>query len=457
MANFEQQREIARRQSIEQKLAYQASHDALTGLPNRHYFEQQLSSLLASRRGPHSVSVLFLDLDKFKLINDTLGHKVGDSLLISVASRLQACLRTGDVLARMGGDEFTVILPGHQNRKTVESIASRMIESLSRPFDIQGHRFVIGASIGLASCPSDGRDSITLLKHSDAAMYRAKQKGRRTFCWFVGDVDVHNQQRADTEMDIRAALEEGQFRVHYQPIVSVEGGHIAAAEALLRWEHPVKGMISPSLFIPIAEEIGLISQIGDYVLRTACAQTMAWRGEGIDLRQISVNVSTRQIGEPRWLKSIRRVLSETGIDNRQLTLEVTESDFAADHESIRNTLQKAQRLGICVAIDDFGMGQSSLSRLRDFPVIHVKIDGSFVKDIEHNKYDNALVRSIVEMAHSQGIAVTAEWIETDSQMRILRSIGCDYAQGYFISPALTSSEFADFFKRQASYQEAKAA
>jgi diguanylate cyclase (GGDEF)-like protein len=390
--------------------------------------------------------VLFLDLDKFKLINDTLGHKIGDLLLIEVGERLQSCLRSEDVLARMGGDEFTVILPRCNRRSIAQSVAVRMIDSFNRPFDIQGHRFVVGASIGLASCPVDGADTVSLLKHADAAMYKAKQSGRGTFRWYSGDVGVENQQRADMEMDIRAALENGQFNVHYQPIVSLEDGNIIAAEALLRWEHPEKGMISPSLFIAIAEEIGLIGQIGDYVLRAACFQTMAWREQGIYLSQIGVNVSTGQIHEAGWLDSVIAVLTDTGLDARCLNLEVMEADFATDYESVRETLQKVRKLGICMAIDDFGMGQSSLGRLKDFPVSHLKIDGSFVRDIERNKNDNDLVRSIVDMAHRQGIKVTAEWVENEWQMEILRSIGCDFAQGYFISPALPAEAFGDFIR-----------
>ena len=442
------QAEMARSETEEKavELSHQASHDALTALPNRKYFGQHLSDLIAGNTGKRlrSMVVLFLDLDKFKLINDTLGHKIGDLLLIEVAERLQSCLRSGDFLARMGGDEFTVILPRCNRRPIAQLVASRMIDSISRPFEIQGNRFVIGASIGLASYPSDGKDAVTLLKHADAAMYRSKQSGRGNYCWFTGDVDVDNQQRVDMEMDIRAALDEGQFNVCYQPIVGLEDDSTLAAEALLRWQHPEKGMISPSLFIPIAEEIGLIGQIGDYVLRTACAQTAAWRDEGIHLSHIAVNVSTRQVRDASWLDSVISALSDTGLDARCLDLELTETDFAEDYESMRNTLQKVQELGISLAIDDFGIGQSSLSRLKDFPVIHLKIDGSFVRDIEYNKSDNALVRSIVEMAHAQGIKVTAEWVETQSQMEILLSIGCDFAQGYYFSPALSSEAFGDF-------------
>lgn len=428
------------------ELSHQALHDELTALPNRKYFEQHLAELISRDAGKQARSfvVLFLDLDRFKQINDTLGHKVGDLLLIEVGERLQTCLRSEDVLARMGGDEFTMIISRCNRRSVSEVVASRMIDSISRPFEIQGHKFVIGASIGLANYPSDGKDTVELLKHADAAMYKAKQAGRGTFRWFTGDVDVDNQRRADMEMDIRAALDNGQFNVCYQPIVSLESGEITSAEALLRWKHPDKGFISPSLFIPIAEEVGLIGQIGDYVLRAACAQTMAWRSEGIHLTQIGVNVSTAQVCDPRWLYSIRAALSDAGMEAPYLDLEVTENDFAADYDSMRENLKAAEELGVCMSIDDFGMGQSSLSRLKDFPVVHLKIDGSFVRDIEHSKADNALVRSIIELAHSQGIKVTAEWVETESQMEILRSLGCDYAQGYRISPALSAEAFAEF-------------
>lgn len=429
------------------KLSHQATHDALTGLPNRSYFDEHLGEVIGGDAGQESdtITVLFLDLDKFKLVNDTLGHKVGDLLLIEVAERLQSCLRSDDILARMGGDEFTVILSGAQQKTDVESVASRMIDTVSRPYEIQGHRLVVGVSIGMASYPSDGTDSVSLLKNADSAMYKAKQSGRGNFYWYSGDVDVENQQRAEMEMDIRAGLEKGQFSVHYQPIVSLNGdSHTLAAEALLRWQHPKRGMISPSLFVPIAEDMGIIGPIGDYVLRSACAQTMAWHEEGIHLSQICVNVSTRQIGDAGWPSSVADALHDTGLDPCRLNLEVTETDLAADYESMRQGLAEIQRLGVSMSIDDFGMGQSSLSRLKDFPVLHLKIDGSFVRDIEHSKSDNALVRSIVDLAHAQGIKVTVEWVQTASQAEILRSIGCDFAQGYFFSPALSAEAFAVF-------------
>lgn len=444
---LEAAKEVIEEHAVE--MSHQATHDPLTSLPNRKDFEQRLSDLITSSTDKSSASfvVLFLDLDKFKMINDTLGHKVGDLLLIKVAERMQSCLRSEDILARMGGDEFTVVLPSTQARTVVESVASRVIDSISRTFNIQEHKFVIGASIGMASYPSDGTDTVTLLKHADAAMYKAKQAGRGRFCWYSGEVDVENQQRADMEMDIRSALEQGQFNVHYQPIVDIGNGSILGAEALLRWEHPEKGMISPSLFIPIAEEIGLIGRIGDYVLHTACAQTAAWRDEGIHLSQICVNVSTRQIRDDTWLDSVRAVLSETGLEPRCLNLEVTQNDIAADYESMRTTLRSVHELGICMSIDDFGMGKSSLSRLKDFPATFLSVDGSFIRDIANNRSDNTLVRSIIDLAHNQGMKVIAEWVETESQMEILRSIGCDFAQGYYISPALSSLAFGEFIRK----------
>jgi len=430
------------------ELAHQATHDALTGLPNRKYLEQHLGDLVAGRSGKKSrrLVVLFLDLDRFKLINDTLGHRVGDLLLVEAGRRLQSCLRSGDFLARLGGDEFTVILPRCRSRSIAESVASRIIDSISRPFEIEGQRFVIGATIGLASYPSDGRDVVSLLRHADAAMYQAKQAGRGTLRWFAGHLDLDNQQRADISADVRTALEKGQFVVYYQPIVSLEDGSILAAEALLRWEHPEKGLISPSLFIPIAEEIGIIGRIGDYVLRTACAQTMAWRNEGIHLSQIAVNVSPTEILDVGWPDTVSGILAETGLEARCLNLELTENDFAADCDSITKAVQRMQELGVCLSIDDFGMGRSSLGRLKNLPVTQLKIDGSFLRDIEHSEDDGALVRSIVEMAHAQGIKVTAEWVETEPQMEILRSMGCDFAQGYIISPALSAEAFGRFVR-----------
>jgi diguanylate cyclase (GGDEF)-like protein/PAS domain S-box-containing protein len=443
-----------------EELIYKSNHDSLTGLPNRQYFEQQLSErtrLSGKIKMRRPFGLMFIDLDKFKLINDTLGHKVGDLLLEEVAARLQTCIREQDVLARMGGDEFTVIVARYRRHEDVEAIASRIIDVVSRTFTIQGHRFVIGASIGLVSYPEDGYDAQTLLRHADAAMYKAKQAGRGTSRWYTGDVDQSNQSRVETEMDIRTALEEGQFKVYYQPIVGMDDGQIHAAEALIRWEHPKKGMISPSLFIPIAEEIGLIGPIGEYVLRTACFQAAKWHKEGMTLPHMSVNLSTKQLRDPEWIHTVETALRDSGLKPHGLYLELTESELAADYELLTGSLRQIEDLGVGLAIDDFGMGHSSLSRLKDFRVIHLKIDGSFVRNIECSESDKALLRSIIDMAHGQGICVTAEWVETKAQMEILRTSGCDFGQGYHISPPVPADEFAAFAAKTEKLSDRKRA
>lgn len=442
--------DISERKAHEEVLSHQATHDSLTGLPNRESFEGHLRERTESAAGQkrNVFDLMFMDLDKFKLINDALGHKVGDLLLVAVADRLRSCLRPNDVLARMGGDEFTIILQSAGRRSRTESVAARIIDSISRPFEIEGHKLVIGVSFGLAAYPSDGTDSVTLLKHADSAMYKAKEAGRGTFRWFTGEAEAENRLRANMERDLRRALEDNRLEVHYQPVVRLDDGSLHGAEALLRWKHDEKWMMSPSLFIPIAEEIGLIGSIGDYVLRAACSQTMAWRDEGMQLSQIGVNVSTVQIRDTSWLDSVKAAISDSGLDPRHLVLELTESDFAADYQSLRASLREVQQLGIGISIDDFGMGQSSLSRLKDFAVIELKIDGSFVRDIEHVENDKALLNSIIQMAHDQGIKVTAEWVETEAQADILRSSGCDFAQGYFFSPPLPADEFRAFALNQ---------
>jgi diguanylate cyclase (GGDEF)-like protein/PAS domain S-box-containing protein len=440
--------DVSDQKKVEAALIYQSTHDSLTDLPKRLFFDAELQRRTKVKGGKRGgFTLLYLDLDKFKLINDTLGHDTGDLLLVAVSSRLQACIRSNDILARMGGDEFTVLMPGLRSRSQAESVASRIIDSISRPFDIAGDRFVIGVSMGLAEYPADGTNATELLKHADAAMYSAKQAGRGTFRWYTGHVERDNQTRIEMERDLRQALDGDQFTIHYQPIISLSDGAIRGAEALLRWEHPEKGMVSPSLFIRVAEEMGLIRQIGDRVLREACLQAAEWHGLGLSELRIGVNVSTAQISHCEWIESVRSALSESGLDPSCLNLELTETDFASDYAVLGTALREAAALGVSIAIDDFGMGYSSLSRLRDFPALHLKIDGSFVRDIERKAEDKALLRSIIDMAHSQGIQVTAEWVETEAQMEILRECGCDYAQGYFISPALTAQQFLEFARR----------
>jgi len=451
--------DVSEQKRQEQKLSYQSTHDALTGLANRSCLEADLRACAetAAEEGGQPFALVFLDLDKFKMINDTLGHKMGDQMLVAVADRLKTCLRAGDMLARMGGDEFTLILTDSDDAGTIEAIAARILDALSRPFEIGDHRFVIGASMGIARCPADGTTATDLLKHADAAMYRAKQAGRGTFRWYSGDFDRDNQARVEIERDLRTACDNDQFAIHYQPIVRLADGGMHGAEALLRWEHPEKGLISPSLFIPVAEDIGLIRCIGQRVLKEACAQTKVWQDDGIGEFHVSVNISTSQIRDPGWMSTVKGALASSRLDPRHLTLELTETGFASDRGGLAGILLMASDLGVAIAIDDFGVEYSSLGRLKEFPVVHLKIDGSFVREIEHSRSDEALLRSIVNMAHSQGIKVTAEWVETLAQYEILRSSGCDYAQGYFISPALPAAEFHEFVINRANSAQREAA
>jgi diguanylate cyclase (GGDEF)-like protein/PAS domain S-box-containing protein len=427
-------------------LDHASTHDLLTGLPNRQYFIAHLQEHCEQAAAGKSVwfAVIFLDVDQFKLVNDTLGHNTGDLLLAEVAARLRSCVRAEDMLARMGGDEFTVVLHGYRSRSSVESVAARILASISRPFEIEGHRLGTGASIGLAVCPADGTDAVTVLRHADAAMYKAKQAGRGTFRWYAGVSDADDVMRLDLAGDLQSALHGNQLRVYYQPIISLRDGSLRGAEALLRWEHPQRGMVPPSLFIPMAEETGLIIPIGDYVLRTACAQAKAWIDEGMPLSLIGVNVSVAQMRDGGWLDGVNAALSDTGLDAESLSLELTETALAPDPCPLAPLLRKVRELGVGVAIDDFGMGHSSLSRLKDLPVSHLKIDGSFVRGIEDNGGDRAVLASIIKMAHDLGIEAIAEWVETQGQMGILRSSGCDLAQGYFFSPALPADRFRSF-------------
>lgn len=437
------------REQIEEdavELNHQATHDALTGLPNRKYFGQHLGDLvIGSATGKsHSLAVLFLDLDRFKLINDTLGHKVGDLLLVEVSKRLLTCLRSEDVLARMGGDEFTVVLPNCRSRATAEAVAARMIDSISQPFIIQGHKFVIGVSIGLARCPADAADPVTLIKYADAAMYKAKELGRNNCQIFSDEISRQNQARAEMERDLRLAVERDELKVYYQPIVDVKTMRLMGAEALLRWDHPQKGMISPGLFMPLAEETGLILQVGKTVLETACRQCKSWHGAGHTELEISVNVSPVQLCDITFVSEVDNALSKAGLAPHFLRLEVIETALARNDNDELAVLGILRALGTSICIDDFGIGYSSLSRLNEFPIDHLKIDGHFIRNIQHSHKDKAMAESIIVMAHNLGIRVTAEWVEDERQMAIVESMDCDCAQGYLISPGLSSEAFEEF-------------
>lgn len=438
-------RNITDRKVQEGLLDYQAHHDALTDLPNRVRFSEELGAALADRRERRQqCAVLFVDLDRFKIVNDTMGHHAGDCLLVEVALRLGSCLRAGDILARIGGDEFTALLKNIKSPQDAGAVANRMLQQMSTPFDIRGNKLVIGASIGVSIFPDNATDVEGLIKCADAAMYRAKELGRNNRQFYSKELNETNQARVDMENDLRMAMQRDELKVYYQPIVEAKTMRLVGAEALLRWDHPEKGAISPGIFVPIAEDTGMIVDIGKTVLHTACRQAKAWRDQGHGDFEMSINVSPVQLRDSNFAQQVLNALSETGLSAGCLNLEVIESTLDKNDYGEMETLGGLKAAGVNVCLDDFGLGYSSLSGLKDLPIVSMKVDGSFIKEIGRSPKDRAITESIISMAHSLGIKVTAEWIESDEQMETIRLLGCDYAQGYFISPALTAEAFEDF-------------
>ncbi|MCX6346055.1 MAG: EAL domain-containing protein [Armatimonadetes bacterium] len=439
------------------ELSHQATHDALTGLPNRHYFEQHLSKLIKSASGKklRSLAVLFIDLDNFKMVNDTLGHKAGDALLVDTAARLSSCLREGDILARMDGDEFTILLDNINSKDAPAKVAQRILEQISMPYEIVGSRLVIGASIGVSICPDNATDVVGLLKFADAAMYKAKEMGRNNCQFFSDEISQANMTRIEMEQDLRLAIERDMLKVYYQPIVDIKTMQIAGAEALLRWDHPEKGMISPGMFIPVAEETGLILQMGKLVLETACKQCRSWHDMGYDDFEMSVNVSPIQLSDIGFVSEVDEALSQVGLPPGSLKIEVTETTLAKNENDELDVLGILKSLGVSICLDDFGVGFSSLSRLNKLPISHLKIDGYFIRNCDQNQNDRAMTESIIVMAHNLGMRVTAEWVEDQEQMATIRSLDCDYAQGYLISPALAADAFESFLKDWSASQQSR--
>jgi diguanylate cyclase (GGDEF)-like protein/PAS domain S-box-containing protein len=437
-------RNITERKIYEGQLDYQAHHDALTDLPNRLLFSKELASTVIDNGGYSQCAVLFIDLDKFKLVNDALGHRAGDVLLVETAARLRSCLREGDVLARMGGDEFTVLLRYLSGPDAAGLVAERILEQISAPFEIDGTMLVIGASIGISTYPESAVDVDGLLSSADAAMYRAKDLGRNNYQFFSAELSHVSQVRVEMECGLRLAIERDELKVYYQPIIDVRTMRIVGAEALLRWDHPDRGMISPSLFIPIAEETGLILEVGRMVLETACRQCRIVQDMGYSDFEISVNVSPVQLHKEGFSQGVLDILGYTRLSPHSLNLEITETVLARNQHGEIDALHRLKALGVKTCLDDFGTGYSSLSRLKDLPIDHMKVDGAFVRHIEHSTNDRAMTQSIISMAHNLGIKVTVEWIENEDQMATIRLLDCDYAQGYLISPALHAEALEDF-------------
>ncbi|MBN8980062.1 MAG: EAL domain-containing protein [Rhizobiales bacterium] len=437
--------DITERKRAEARLAFMAQHDGLTGLPNRILLRQKLDELLVStRRSGDKVAVLFLDLDNFKAINDTLGHAIGDKLLKGVTKRLKSSLREDDSVARLGSDEFAVVQAGVQRPEDVAFTARRLIDAIGEPYLFDGHTIVSGASIGIAIAPGDGDDAERLLKNADMALSRAKSEGHGTFSFFESEMDARAQTRRRIEIDLRDAIENSVLQPYYQPLVDLKSGRITGFEALVRWPHPERGMIPPGEFIPVAEETGLINAVGGLMLRRACMDAAKWPD---DVR-VAVNLSPLQFRVGNLLSVVMDALKHSGLSPRRLELEITETLLLDKSDQVLATLHALRALGVRISMDDFGTGYSSLSYLRSFPFDKIKIDQSFVRGLASNHDAQAIVRSIVSLGKGLGVTITAEGVETEDELSCLRAEGCDEGQGFLFSKARANGEITQLLLAQ---------
>jgi diguanylate cyclase (GGDEF)-like protein len=434
---------LRQRKRTEERVKHLAFHDDLTSLPNRLMLNQRLDQALSRhRRAGTQLAILFMDLDRFKVINDSLGHEVGDVLLCQVADRLRAQSREGDTVARMGGDEFVVLIENPDNLMDISSCAQRLVEQLSAPYLLGRKDCHVTLSIGISVFPANGSDSQALLKAADVAMYRAKEAGRNNFLYYSPSMNVHTVERLELESDLRHALERGEFLLHYQPKVETATGLIIGTEALLRWKHPVRGLVPPMDFIPLAEETGLIVTIGEWVLATACARNKAWQDQGLTKLGVAVNLSARQFADPLLLPKLTRIIHDSGLDPSSLELEITESIVMSNGDGAVAVLEKLKSIGVRIAIDDFGTGYSSLAYLKRFPIDTLKVDRSFIRDIPADSGDKKITRAVIAMAHSLRLKVVAEGVETADQLKFLRAQRCDAIQGFFLYRPLPEGEVA---------------
>ena len=430
------------RKRAEEQIYFMANHDALTGLPNRALLEDRLAqAIIYAERYNRWVTVVFIDLDNFKPINDTLGHNAGDALLKIVATRLSGCLKAPDTVVRLGGDEFVVVLFDQPaDIGFISQTVQRLREAITEPVELEGHRLTVTASIGVANCPRDGATAAALLANADAAMYHAKEVGRGGFQFYSPELSISARKNLVLQQEVRDAVARSEFTLLYQPEVNLTSGKIFAVEALIRWNHPTRGMISPNEFIPLAEETGLIVSIGNWVLYEACRQNKAWQDAGLPPIAVSVNVSARQFMEKSLVARTTRALEETGLEGRYLQLEVTESMIMQDVKSAVATMNELQRLGVQIAIDDFGTGYSSLSTLKTFPAVQLKIDRSFIKDIAQDANDQAVATTVIALARKLNLRVIAEGVETEEQAIFLCDHDCEEMQGYYFCKPVTASE-----------------
>lgn len=436
-------REIEERKQYEARIEYLATHDALTNLANRNLLGDRVAQAMAhARRDGLLLAVLFLDLDRFKSINDSFGHELGDALLLEVSNRLKQVVRDGDTVARQGGDEFIILLTDIASPQDVLAVAHKIFHAFSTPFMIRGRELFITTSIGATIYPDDGEDMPSLLRNADTAMYLAKEEQGNTFQFYSREMSVRAMERAELEAALRRALDRKEFELFYQPRVTADSGRIIGAEALIRWRHPELGLVSPTRFIPMAEELGLIVPIGDWVLRTACAQNKAWQEEGLPAISISVNLSAGQFQHEGLVDSISHALRSMQLDARHLELELTESMVMNSAELFITKLNDLKNLGVQLSIDDFGTGYSSLGYLKRFPLHHLKIDQSFVRDIATDTDDAAITSTVISLGHSLNLKVIAEGVETEEQVAFLRDHNCDEMQGYYFSRPVPAPEFA---------------
>ncbi|MGB2658078.1 MAG: EAL domain-containing protein [Pseudolabrys sp.] len=435
--------DVTERQRSEDRIAHMARHDALTDLPNRMLLLEQLNHEIKRVKRGECLAVLCLDLDQFKSVNDALGHHIGDELLKLVGERLRGCTRELDVVARMGGDEFAIIMTQMEQAADAATLSKRIRDSVIKPYQVEGHQIVTAISIGISVAPMDAVESAELLRNADMALYDAKSDGRGTFRFFEPEMNTRMKVRRELEMDLRKALATEQFELHYQPLVVLETNDVNGFEALLRWNHPTRGMVSPADFIPIAEETGLIVPLGEWVLKAACNEAVNWP-EHI---KVAVNLSPAQLNSRNLVSMVTSVLNETGMPPHKLQLEITETVLLQNTFTTLATLHELRKMGVQIALDDFGTGYSSLSYLRSFPFDKIKIDRSFIQDLSNGAEPLAIVNAVAGLAKCLNMTSTAEGVETQQQMDVLQAIGCTEMQGYLFSHARPANEIRQFFQR----------